>query len=154
MVHHYIDPRRFARVWEFDRNGPPACGTIEQQSMVRAVFDHHLKYGSGFDAAMWELDKHANSQGWSFYVFSFIKDPYIKLWARSWDTLIQMFQWPEDPPTPEYTELMVLHEVGHIVGKNLLTPRDDSEAYAEEFRIWVMNGSPKNSPTFERIQSK
>ena len=39
-------------------------------------------------------------------------------------------------------ERTLLHELGHVVGWNLLTPRDGSEDWARAFRTWVQDGQP------------
>lgn len=148
---HYIEPRRFAEVWEFDRNGPPHCGTLEQQARVRNWFDNNLIFGNALHTTLQALDQRANSMGWSYYVFTFADDPRFNPWANATRVRIQFYMDPDDLPSQDWFDYVVPHELGHVVGWNLLNPIDRSEAWADDWRTWILNGAPANSEVAQRL---
>lgn len=151
MTPSYIHPRRFAEVWEFDRNGPPFCGTLEQQRRVRSWFDRNLVHGNGLHRTLQALDHKANAMGWSFYLFTFADDDRFNPWANSTRVRIQFYMDPQSLPGQEWFDYVVPHELGHVIGWNLLNPIDRSEQWAEDFRLWILTGSPAGSPVQRRL---
>lgn len=151
MTGHYLDPRRFAEVWEFDRNGPPHCGTLEQQRRVRSWFDRHLLSGNPLHRVMQALDRKANSVGWSFYLITFADDPRVNPWATATRARIQFYMDPDDLPSQDWFDYVVPHELGHVIGWNLFNPIDRSEQWAEEFRLWLITGSSPVHPVQRRL---
>ena len=140
--------RRFARVFEFDRNGPPLSGTKEQQAAVRAAFKKHQSWKNRFDRILFTLDVRKNLQGRSFMVISFVDFSSYGLWylGMAWAHTIQL----AEQLVPEAIEKTLIHELGHVVGTQVISPPDRSEAWAEEVRHWVNAGQPDGA-TWDRI---
>ncbi len=141
--------RRFGRVFEFDRNGPPFEGSPEQQAAVRAAFDRHQEWRNPFDRTLFALDVQKNLQGRSFIVVSFVDFafydmPYLGMAGAHTIQLAEQL-------LPQYIEKTLIHELGHIVGINLLSPMDRTEFWAEDFRHWVNAGQPEDHPVWQRI---
>lgn len=143
-------PRRFARVFEFDRNGPPAEGTPEQQAAVRSVFEKYLEPGNRLDKILYAVDVARNKKGWKFLPVSFVPLEGLNGFAYPSRILLD-----EDLTVDFMIQRIFLHELGHIVGWNVLYPKDSSEAWAEEFRYWVQggdNGNMLDGPTWDRLK--
>lgn len=152
----YVEPRRFAEVWEFNRRGLPYCGTIEQQMRVRSWFNRRLLHGTPFHKVMQALDRKANYMGQNFYQFTFEDDPQFNNWANSTRVRILFYNDPDNVPSQDWFDYVIPHELGHVVGWNLLNPVDKSEEWADEFRIWILNGSLTHigstpDPTWQRM---
>ncbi len=138
----YLSPRRFARVMEMDRNGLPACGTLEDQGSVRDAISKYIEFDNGFDRVLWALDKEVNQQGRSFLWFSFLYDDIpTGLRGRAWKVVIQLFPTAGSNWSDTVWEYVVLHEIGHWVGMWLLEPPDRQEPWATDFQGWVMTGA-------------
>lgn len=147
----YNGPRRFAEVWEFNRRGAPYCGTIEQQTKVRSWFERNLIFGTTFHRVMKGLDRKANSMGWSFYSINFDDQPLLNDWANSTRVRIQFYNDPENVPSQAWFDYVVPHELGHVIGWNLLNPVDKTETWAEDFRLWLLTGASSFSPVYSRL---
>jgi hypothetical protein len=143
---------RFAEVWEFDRNGPPHCGTAEQQGRVLWWFERFLRHGTPFHRVLQALDRKANAMGESFYVWSFIDDPIRNPWATATRNRITVYSNPDDVIGQDWFDYIVPHEFAHVVGWNLLNPIDRSELWAEDFRTWVLVGTPPDHPVATRLK--
>jgi len=150
----YLSPRRFARVMEMDRNGPPACGTLEDQGHVRDAINKYIDFDNGFDRTLWALDKEVNRQGRSYLVFSFYyENPPKSLRAHAWPIVIQIFPNSGEPAHDTLWEYVVLHEIGHWMGIWLLEPADWSEQWAVDFQGWVMSGAEPIGRVYERLDA-
>ncbi len=139
---------------EMDRNGPPTCGTLEDQGHVRDAINRYIEFDNGFDRVLWALDKEVNRQGRSFLWFSFLYDDQPKgLRARAWSVVIQMFPNVDEPFNDAVWEFVVLHEVGHWIGMWLLEPPDRTEYWATSFQGWVMSGAEPIGDVYERLDA-
>lgn len=142
--------RRFAEVWEFNRNAAFAGNPVEQ-SRVRAWFDLNLTFGSPLHRVMQAVDRKANSMGWSFYTFNFVDDPLRNPWASATRVQVTFRSDPSNVMPQEWWDYVIPHELGHVVGWNLLNPVDKSEEWADDFRLWLLVGSPLSSPVAQRL---
>ena len=149
----YLAPRRFARLFEMDRNGPPACGTLEDQGHVRDAISDHIEFNEGFDRALYALDKNINKAGRSYLWFSFLYDnqpPSLR--GRAYPNVIQLF--PADEPwSATLWEFVVIHEIGHLMGMHLLEPVDWSERWATDFQQWVFQGAEPRGHVYEALDA-
>ncbi len=137
--------RRFARVFEMDRNGPPWEGTTEQQAAVREAFSKHQSWRNRFDRVLYAVDVAKNLQGRRFIPISFVESDRFLGFAFPSSILLN------EQLLPQYIEKTLIHELGHIVGWNLFNPSDRSETWAEDFRHWVNAGTP-DGPVWDRLK--
>ncbi len=153
-MNDYLNPRRFGRCFEMDRNGPPASGTLEDQGHVRDAIDAWVEWNGGFDRALYALDLEVNRQGRNFLVFSFWYDvqPH-SLRAHAWPMVIQIFPNIDEPGHATLWEYVVLHEIGHLMGIWLLEPADWTEQWAVDFQGWVMSGSNPAGRVYEALEA-
>ena len=151
---HYLAPRRFARMMEMDRNGYPACGTLEDQASVRDAISKYTEWNGGFDRVLWALDKEVNREGRSFLWFSFLYEGIPEaLRGRAWKVVIQLFPTAGSTWSDTVWEYVVLHEIGHWVGMWLLDPPDRQEPWATDFQQWVFQGSPSSGHVYEALDA-
>jgi hypothetical protein len=149
-----MPPRRFARMWEFDRNGYPGEGTPEHQAGVREVFnqDRWFKWDGPLDRCLFAVDRHINENGRKFLPISFWYDDRQSLYGRATAAIIQLWPGPPDTiHTQRAWDYVVLHEFGHVVGWNLFNPVDTSEQWATDFQWWAMNGQPEHYHVWQRL---
>ncbi len=150
----YLSPRRFARLFEMDRNGPPACGTLEDQGHVRDAISAWVVFDEGFDRALYALDKDINRSGRSYLWFSFLyENQPPSLGGRTYRTVIQLFPNTDEPFTPRRWEYVVIHEIGHLIGWWLLEPADRSENWATDFQQWVFQGAESSGHVYEALDA-
>ncbi len=150
----YLSPRRFGRLFEMDRNGPPACGTLEDQGRVRDAIDAWVEWDGGFDRALYALDVDINKGGRSFLIFSFLYENQPRsLRARAFPVTVQMFPNTDEPWNSALWEYVVIHEIGHLMGMHLLEPADWSEYWASSFQGWVMAGAEPIGDVYERLDA-
>ena len=123
--------RRFGRVLEFDRNGPPWSGTKEQQSAIREWVKTYASYGSRLDQVLYALDRDINLVSQSFIPITFIDGGSMAVPAHIY--LSQQL-------SATAAAAVFPHELGHIVGWRLFNPGVRSEAWAAEFAQWTGNG--------------
>lgn len=141
--------RRFARVLEFDRNGPPLSGTKAQQQAIRDAVDRHAPYGSPLDKTLFKLDVAVNLKGRRFVPVGFADLEPMGLLGFCFPTYIQLHQGLH----PDWIERTFLHELGHLVGWHVLTPSDRTEAWAIGFQQWISQGQDHDSPIWKRLET-
>ncbi len=150
----YLSPRRFARLFEFDHNGFPACGTLEDQGHVRAAIDTWVEWDEGFDRALYALDKDINRSGRSYLWFSFLYDnqpPSLR--AQAYPNVIQLFPNTDEAWHAGVWEFVVIHEVGHLMGIHLVEPADWSERWATDFQQWVFGGAEPRGHVYDALDA-
>lgn len=101
---------------------------------------------------MQAVDRKANAMGWSFYTFNFVDDPIRNPWASSTRVQVTFRSDPLHVMDQPWWDYVIPHELGHVVGWNLLNPVDKSEEWAEDFRLWLLTGQPVESPVFQRLE--
>ncbi len=150
----YLSPRRFARLFEMDRNGFPACGTLEDQGHVRDAISNHVVFDEGFDRALFALDKDINRAGRSFIPFSFLyENQPPSLRGRAYPNVIQLFPNTDEAWHDTLWEFVVIHEIGHLMGMHLLEPADWSERWATSFQAWVFQGAEPRGHVYEALDA-
>ncbi len=151
----YLQPRRFGRCFEMDRNGPPASGTLGDQGRVRDAIDTWTEWDGGFDRALYALDVEINRQGRNFLIFSFWYETQpMSLRGKAWPTVIQIFpNIGENQGHSTLWEYVILHEIGHWMGMWLLEPADWSQQWAVDFQGWVMSGSNPSGRVYEALDA-
>ena len=137
-----------------DRNGPPACGTLEDQGHVRDAIDNHVEWDEGFDRALYALDKDINKAGRSYLWFSFLYDNQPpSLGGQTYRTVIQLFPAVDEPWSAARWEYVIIHEIGHLMGWWLLDPADRSERWATDFQAWVFSGAEQRGHVYEALDA-
>ncbi len=150
----YLNPRRFARVMEMDRNGPPTCGTLEDQGHVRDAINRYIEWDNGFDRVLYALDLEVNRQGRSFLWFNFLYEDFPGgLRAQAWKVVIQLFPTSGGSWNDAVWESVVLHEIGHWIGMWILDPPDREENWATDFQQWVFSGAEPIGHVYERLDA-
>jgi hypothetical protein len=144
MIH-----RRFARMLEFDRNGPPLSGTPELQAAIRDTIKRHAVYGSPFDQTLYRLDQAVNRNGRNFIPVGFADMAPLGLLGFCWPTYLQLHEGIH----PDWIEPIFLHELGHLFGWHALDTTDTSEGWATGFQQWISQGQNEDSPVWERINA-
>jgi hypothetical protein len=140
-----VTPRRFARVFEFDRNGPPWEGSPEQQQTIRDLLAEHMK-NPRFDAVIYALDRARNAWGVRFIPIRFVDFSGSTIGFATPSTI--SFKQDIDPLS--LRSWLLLHELGHSVGWNVLYPKDSSETWAWDFQYWVQTGCP-DGPVWDKL---
>ncbi len=150
----YLSPRRFARMSEMDRNGFPACGTLEDQGRVRDAIEAWVEWDQGFDRALYALDVAINRKGRNYLIFSFWYETQPRsLRGKAWPTVIQIFPNKDEPGHATLWEYVILHEIGHWMGMWLLDPPDWTQQWAVDFQGWVMSGAEPRGRVFDRLDA-
>lgn len=137
-------PRRFARMFEFNRNDEYA-GTSEQQASVRGVFDKYIQYGNPLDQLLGAIDKDRGKKGLSYSPITFTDLGEGKGGYTSGSRIILNSRLVE-------VERVLLHELGHVVGMNLDKNYDRSEGWANLFMEWVVNGMSVDDPVWKVLE--
>lgn len=139
-------PRRFARVFEFDRE-PERAGTREQQDVVRNYIEDMAGLYPRFDAVLHAVDVVRNLKGRHYVPIAFVElEGGVLGFATPSSILLK-----EDLMPGYITSWLLPHELGHTVGWNVLSPKDGSEMWAEEFRRWLTAGTP-DGPTWDKLR--
>ena len=137
-----------------DRNGPPACGTLEDQGHVRDAINNYIEFDNGFDRVLWALDKEVNRLGRSFLWFSFLYEDFpTGLRGQAWNVVIQLFPAAGGSWSGAVWESVVLHEVGHWIGMHLLEPPDREENWAQDFQQWIVAGAESRGHVYEALDA-
>jgi hypothetical protein len=139
-----VKPRRFAQCLEFDRAGDLRDGTDEQQAQIRKEMDQFLSFNNPLDLTMRAVDRTINS--WGFHYVRITFD--IGYVAHANPTTIYLNYTFE----PELIAQYFWHELGHVVGMDVFNPQDRTEQFAEEFKLWVYNGTPEDYAIWERLR--
>lgn len=140
-------PRRFSRIFELDRNGPPWEGTPEQGAAVRASIAKFQADNSRFDKVLLALDKLKNLEGRSFIPIGFFEIENALGYA--YPSRIAL----NEALDPNHLERTLIHEIGHVIGMNFFNPTDRTEAWAIGFEQWVRNGQ-SDGPVWDRLKDK
>lgn len=130
-------PRRFGRCLEFDRAGDARSGTPEQQARIREEIKQFVQFNNRLDKVLAAVDKVAYKRG-VYYINITFGTGFIGFANPNGFYLNYGF-------SPDLTAVYFWHELGHVVGMNVFNPQDRTEEWAEEFRIWVANGSPDDA---------
>lgn len=148
----YLTPRRFARLWEMSRTGPPECGTIPEQQAVRDVFTEYAPFDSLLDRVLFAVDKQINREGRRYLAVTIHHEPgQPSFWGMTGGASIVLYP-PDGPlPKPSSWAFVVLHEFGHVVGRRLFNPADMTEAWAVLFQQWAMGGQSEYHPAWARL---
>lgn len=141
--------RRFARVLEFDRNGPPLSGTKAQQDAIRDAVRRHAVYGSPLDRVLFALDRAVNLKGRRYVPVGFADLEPMGILGFCWPTYLQLHEGLH----PDWIERTFLHELGHLVGWHVLDPPDRSEGWATGFQQWINAGQETDSPIWKRLDA-
>jgi hypothetical protein len=139
-----VKPRRFAQCLEFDRAGDLRDGTDEQQAQIRKEMDQFLSFNNPLDLTMRAVDRAINR--WGFHYVRITFD--IGYVAHANPTTIYLNYTFE----PELITQYFWHELGHVVGMDVFNPQDRTEQFAEEFKLWVYNGTPEDYAIWERLR--
>ncbi|MFN2488042.1 MAG: hypothetical protein ABR609_15825 [Acidimicrobiia bacterium] len=131
--------RRMAYGLEFDRRGGATGGTESQQAVIRGWLESFLVFGSRFDLVMRALAKKVKT---TVPYVNIEFDPGIAAFAGWYGIYINVSY------VGEHLESTFAHELGHVVGINLLSDR--SEGFAEEFKNWVYGGQ-SDGPVWDRL---
>ena len=137
---HYLTPARFNRIFEMDRNGPPMCGTIDEQQIVRDAISTYIEWNNPFDRTLFALTKKVKIQGRKYLVISLQHDERAYFWGRTGGASIQLFPPSSRVPSLSEWSYVLTHEIGHLMGMHLFNPQDRTESWAVQFQNWVMNG--------------
>lgn len=132
---------RMAYVLEFDRRGGVTGGTPTQRQSIRDWLAKAIVFGNNLDLTMRALARAVK-----------VHTPYVNI---QFDPGFHAFAgWYSVHFNPfydgEYLQAMFGHELGHVIGLNLLNDR--TEEFAEGFKFWTSDGSPTNHPTWERLK--
>ncbi len=147
----YLSPRRFARVWEMDRNGPPMCGTHAEQQQARNAIGNYSDWDSPYDRALFALDKAANVGGRHYLIISLWHEVRQSFTGRAGGAVIQLFPPSTHEPAQSEWDYVLSHEMGHIMGVQLFNPIDNSEFWASQFQWWIQNGQPEHGYVYDRL---
>ena len=151
----YLSPLRFARVFEMDRNGPPMCGTLDEQQQVRDAILTYAYWDGPYDRALYALTRQVKAPGdlkRYFLPISLVHDEGRRaFWGRCFPALMQLFP-PDRPHVPQSEwDYVVSHEMAHFFGWRMFNPVDRTEGWATQFQWWVMNGQPESGWVYERL---
>lgn len=141
-------PRRFARVFEFSRD-EDRVGTTEQQAAVRSALSLRQALYPKFDQVLFALDKARNRKGRHFVPIQFVE---LNTGVIGFGTpsTISFTTWIH----PSFlTGWLMFHELGHVVGWNLLTPKNGSEQWANDFQQWVAGGCSEG-PVWDQLKEQ
>ena len=149
----YLAPRRFSRVWEMDRNGPPMCGTHTEQQQARDAIGNYSDWDNPYDRALFALDKAVNATGRSYLVISLFHEVRQSFYGRAGGAVIQLFPPSTREPAQSEWDFVLSHEMGHIMYRQLFNPILGTEDWATQFQWWVMNGQPEFGNVYDSLDS-
>ena len=141
--------RRFARCFEFDRNGPPLEGSPEQQAAIRASLARYAPFDSPLDQTLFKVDVAVNLKGRRFTPISFVDFTNENWLGFTGPSNIQL----HDGLHADSLEPIFFHELGHLIGWHTPAWAGRFCDPAWEFADWVVTGQDQNSPVWQRIET-
>lgn len=135
---------RFAECFEFDRAGDLRAGTPEQRARILAEMDQFLVFGNPLHRTLQAVDRVINRQGVHYVNITFTTG---LIGSANWMTI-----YLNHTHSPEIAAFYFWHELGHVVGIDVFNPQDRGEPWAESFVPWIYDGTPVDSPVWQRLE--